>query len=360
MTEEPEPAYCDFCRLPRSDGTVEATVDGETYAVCSVHCRDAMLDADRVFTRYHGHRRFSPGIAAIDAVLPQGCPRNALVLCSCQAGTRAGSFQAELVWRALQRGEPAVLVTFQEPPASVVERFVTLDWNLLPYLENGRLRVVDCFTYRMDDRRDGPQHVSPWNSHLAAAVAPATERVRDPTDVDAVTSKLQNALEGGPGDEAMVETGVAVIDSLTELGSLVQPVQAYEFVKDVRADVCKARFVPVFAFATYAGDADAFPHDLAYGVDGIVDCSLDGDVVEDGLLKRLRVRKLDGVLSYQRFTAYEYTAGRGMVPFDPEAQLADAEGADGGAETEQEEDRESDPDADGGPEPGANGGETGG
>jgi len=322
MTEDPEPAYCDFCRLPRPAETVEATVDGERYHFCSAHCRDAMLGADRVFTRYHGHRRFQPGVAAIDAVLPQGCPRNAFVLCSGQAGTRSGAIQAELVWRALQRGEPAVVVTFQEPPASVVERFVTLDWNVIPYLETGQLRVVDCFSYRMADRSDSPGRVSTWNSHLADAVRPVTERVRDPTDIDAVTSKLASALDGGPGRDAMVETGVVVVDSLTELGSLVQPVQAYDFVKDVRALVCKARFVPVFACATYAGDPETFPHDLAYGADGLIDLKLDGDVVEDGLVKRLRVRKLDGVLSYQRWTAYEFTAGRGMVAFDPQAELA--------------------------------------
>jgi KaiC/GvpD/RAD55 family RecA-like ATPase len=341
MSESPEPTYCDFCRLPTPMGTVSAEVEGETYQFCSKHCRDAMAAADRVFTRYPGYRRFDSGVAAIDGVLPQGCPRNAFLLCSAQAGTRVGALQAELVWRALQRDEPAVLVTFQEPPAAVVERFVTLDWNVLPYLESGQLRVVDCFSYRVADHGRPHGRVSPWNAHLADAVAAATETVRDPTDVEEVTNKLESALDGdgGPaggvsGDhspvEPMVECGIVVIDSLTEFGTLVQPVQAYDFVKDLRADVCKSRFVPVFAGATYGGDADAFPHDLAYVADGIVDCKLDGEIVEDGLVKRLRVRKLDGVLSYQRWIAYEFTAGQGLVPFDPQAEIEKSEAAEGG------------------------------
>ncbi|AGN01676.1 RecA-superfamily ATPase implicated in signal transduction-like protein [Salinarchaeum sp. Harcht-Bsk1] len=351
MSDESAPSYCDFCRLPRPAGTIEAEIGGERYVFCSTHCRDAMASADRVFTRYHGHRRFSPGVEAIDAVLPQGCPRNAFLLCSAQAGTRVGALQAELVWRALQRDEPAVLVTFQEPPSSVVERFVTLDWNVLPYLESGQLRFVDCFSYRMADHGEPHGAVSPWNTHLATAVAPATERVRDPTDADEIANKLETVLDGDggaaaklqrgasaadPGREPMVETGIVVIDSLTEFGSLVQPVQAYDFVKDLRADVCKARFVPVFAGATYGGDAGAFPHDLAYVADGLIDCKLDGEIVADGLVKRMRVRKLDGVLSYQRWIAYEFTAGRGLVPFDPEAQIeragADAEASDAESE----------------------------
>jgi KaiC/GvpD/RAD55 family RecA-like ATPase/YHS domain-containing protein len=334
MSEPAEPSFCDFCRLPTPTGRVSAEVEGETYQFCSKHCRDAMVAADRVFTRYHGHRRFDLGVAAIDGVLPQGCPRNAFLLCSAQAGTRVGALQAELVWRALQRGEPAVFVTFQEPPASVVERFVTLDWNVLPYLESGQLRVVDCFSYRMADHGEPHGRASSWNAHLADAVAPATEIVRDPTDVEEVSNKLESVLDGSEGTdgewsaEPMVESGIVVIDSLTEFGTLVQPVRAYDFVKDLRADVCKSRFVPVFAGATYGGDADAFPHDLAYVADGLVDCKLDGEIVADGLVKRLRVRKIDGVLSYQRWIAYEFTAGQGLVPFDPQAEIEKSEAAE--------------------------------
>ncbi|PSQ28742.1 hypothetical protein BRD03_02065 [Halobacteriales archaeon QS_9_68_17] len=56
----------------------------------------------------------------------------------------------------------------------------------------------------------------------------------------------------------MVDEGV-VVDSLTEFGTLVQPVQTYDFVKDVRADVCKGRFVPILAGATYTGESGTFP-----------------------------------------------------------------------------------------------------
>jgi len=329
MTEEPVSEFCDFCRLPRQAGTVTAAVQGHTYYFCSEHCRDAMAASDRVFTRYHGHRRFEPGLGAIDAALPEGCPRNAFVLVSAQTGTRDASLQAELAWRALQRGEPAVLVTFQEPPASLVERFVALDWNVLPYLERGQLCVVDCFTYRMAEQSFPEDHTSPWNRHLADAVDPATHTVRDPSDVAEVTNKLENAVE----DCGLLETGVVVIDSLTELGALVQPVQAYDFVKDLRANLCKARFVPVFAGATVGSDLDEFPHDLAYVADGVIDLELNGEVVQDGFVKRLRVRKMEGVLSYPRWTAYEFTSGDGQVAFDPRSVAAGAgDGADGGGQ----------------------------
>jgi KaiC/GvpD/RAD55 family RecA-like ATPase/YHS domain-containing protein len=337
MSEDADPPNrCDFCRLPCPETPVEADYDGDTYRFCSASCRDAMADSDRVFTEYRGYRRFRPGVAGLDHRLPQGMLRNSFVLLTGQAGTRSGAVQSELVWRALQRGEPALVVSFQEPPISVVERFLTLDWNVIPYLESGRLEVLDCFTYRLDDHERMHDRMSDWNRYLREVVAPATTSVRDASDVRELENKIDACLER----RDMVDTGVVLIDSLTELGTIVQPVQAYDFVKDVRADVCKGRFVPVFAGATYAGDAETFPHDLEYIADGVVDLDLDGELVADTLLKRVRIRKMNDVLSISEWSAYEYTAGQGMVPFDPEAEM-ETEPADEGTETDADSEAES-------------------
>jgi KaiC/GvpD/RAD55 family RecA-like ATPase len=167
-----------------------------------------------------------------------------------------------------------------------------------------------------------------WNTHLWDVARSATTTVRDPTDMN----QLQNRLDGVLEDLGMHDTGVIVVDSLTELGSLVQPVQAYNFLKDVRADVCKGRFVPIFAGATITGEGDSFPHDLGYAVDGIVELRLTEELVEDALIKQLRVRKMNGVLTYPEWEVYEYTAGKGIVTFDPVAQIESAD--EDGMETE--------------------------
>ncbi|WP_205596770.1 ATPase domain-containing protein [Halostella salina] len=324
MTDGPEGHQrCDFCRLPHAVDPVELEHQGTTYEFCSSACRRAMQESDRVFTEYHGHRRFVPGVAALDDSLPEGLPRNSFVLLAGQAGTRTEALHAELVWRALRRGEPAVVVTFQEPPTSVVETFLTMEWNVLPYLESGQLRILDCFTYRVSDRDRMHDRMSAWNRHLHRLTEPATETVRDPSDMSELANKLDNCLEA----ESMVDTGVVLIDSLTELGTLVQPVQAYDFVKDVRADVCKGRFVPVFAGATFSGENGSFPHDLDYLVDGIVDLELNGGIVEDTLLRRVRIRKMSGVLTISEWTAFEYTSDTGLVPFDPDEEMAGSDPA---------------------------------
>jgi KaiC/GvpD/RAD55 family RecA-like ATPase len=270
------------------------------------------------------------GVSALDSSLPEGIPRNSFVMLTDLAGTRREALQAELVWRALQRGEPVVLMSFLEPPVSVIQDFVSLEWNVLPSIEDGNLHILDCFTYRVDDRERMQDRMSTWNAHLQKVAKQSTTTVRDPSDV----SQLENRLDGVLEKMDMQDQGIVVIDTLTELGSLVQPVQAYNFVKNVRADVCKGRFVPIFASATLTGDGDGFPHDLGYMVDGIVEMRLNEELVEGALVKQIRTRKMGGVLTFPEWQSYEYTAGQGIVTFDPQEQLEQAEAAAEAAEVE--------------------------
>jgi len=308
---------CDYWRLPCPGDPITTEHDGVTYSFCSDACRAAQEESDRVHTQYHGFRRYQTSVAALDAGLPQGVPRNSFVLLTGLPGTRSEAIMAELVWRALQRGEPVVYVTFLEPPVSVIQKFVTLEWNVLPYLESGRLHILDCFTYRLEDRDRMFERMDEWNHHLAAIAEEATTTVRDPSS----TGQLENQLDDCLTAQGMDDEGIVVVDSLTELGSLLQPVQAYNFVKDIRAEVCKGRFIPIFAGATRTGDKIGFPHDLGYMVDGIVELRLNEDIVEDALIKQIRVRKMNGVLTYPEWSAYEYTSGQGIVMFDPLAEL---------------------------------------
>lgn len=311
---------CDFCRQPLVGKGHALEREGEQYRCCTERCRDALAGSDRVFTEYDGHRRMQTGVAGIDDCLPQGLSRNSFVLLAGHTGTREGALRAELAWRTLRRGEPVILTAFTEPPISLVESFLAMDWNVLPAIEDGRVRIVDCFTARVDDRERLYDRLTPWNRHLDRLIGPATAVVRDPGDSHELRNKLDNCLE----DLGMVESGIVAIDSLVEFSSLVQPVQAYGFLKDVRAEVCKGRFVPLIGGAT-GGDEEAFPRDLEYVADGVIDLRLDGGIVEDTLFRRLRVRKMRGVLTVPEWHTYEYTSGLGLVTFDPREEAADGE-----------------------------------
>lgn len=323
----PEAARCDYCRLAIPEEPITAEHEGVTYRFCSEPCRETLLAEDRVFTEYHAARRFDPGVSALRAGLPQGIPRNSFVLVSGQPGTREEALFGELVWRALQRGEPAVVVAFLDTPVSLVQEFVALGWNVLPYLADGRLQILDCFTYRLDAPEEMERSMSDWNRHLHRVAERSTTRVRDPSNPQSVLNGVENCLDDVVDEDD--ERGVVVIDSLTEFGSLVQPVQAYDFVKDLRASVPKARTVPVFAGASRVNEGTDFPHDLGYVADGVIDLALSDQLVEDALMKRIRVRKMSGVRSIRRWATYEFAESRGLVAARPDA--ADGDDADGSA-----------------------------
>lgn len=301
---------CAFCRMAIPESPVEH--GGNQF--CSTACRNRLAETGTPFVAADSHRRIQPGVSGLDASLPNGFPRNAFVLVASEAGTRDRALGAELVWRALKRGEPVVFTSFQEPPSAVVQQFIAMEWNVLPYLESGQLHIVDCFTYRLDGQgRDRLfDRMGEWNRYLSTVAQAATTTVRDPTDIREIENKLDNALEG----REMVDDGLVVIDSLTEMGTLTQPVQAYDFVKDVRADVCKGRFVPIFAGAAFGGGGgrgDSFPHDLTYVMDGLVELKLDEEPSGDRLVKQVRIRKLNGAAVDPEWHGYDFEPGTGMV-----------------------------------------------
>jgi KaiC/GvpD/RAD55 family RecA-like ATPase/YHS domain-containing protein len=326
----PEDRKCDYCRLSIPEEPVTTEHEGVTYRFCSEPCRETLLEEDRVFTEYHGSRRFDPGVSALRAGLPQGLPRNSFVLVSGQPGTRAEALYGEVVWRALERGEPAVVVAFLDTPVSVVQEFVALGWNVLPYLASGQLRILDCFSYRLDDPDDMAESMGDWNRHLHRVAEGATTAVRDPSNPQAVLNAVERCIDSVADEDA--EEGIVVIDSLTEFGSLVQPVQGYDFVKDLRAAVSKARSVPVFAGASRIDSGDDFPHDLGYVADGVVDLALSDELVEDTLMKRIRVRKMAGVRSIRRWATYEFAEGQGLVAATTSSDGDDESGEDGDEE----------------------------
>jgi KaiC/GvpD/RAD55 family RecA-like ATPase len=310
--DRPAAPLCDFCGLPCPPTPVTDEVRGDVYEFCSESCRDALRAGDGGNAAFHGLERFDPSVPLLSSQLPDGMPRNSFVLLADHVGTRGDALLVELAWQLLQRGGSAVFVTYQEPPSSLVEQFLALRWNVFPYLESGQLRIVDCFTYRLDDAERMVDRMNRWTRHIHRATTPATAAVRDPTDLRSVCNKLDDALLAADARDR----GLVAFDSLTELGTLVQPTLAYDFVKDLRADVCKGRFVPVFARAPYRGDTEEFPHDLSYVMDGLVEMRTE-ERRAAGPINQVRVRKMRGVPTTPRWTPYEYLGDQGLVSSRP-------------------------------------------
>ncbi|MFC4248920.1 ATPase domain-containing protein [Natribaculum luteum] len=298
-------AYCGYS-IPEEPHRSEA---GREF--CSRSCLEA-FDEEESIPAEDAYERFETGVEPLDSLVPTGLPADAFLLLSGEEGTRRSELLTELVWRALERGEPAVVVAYVDPPTAVLERFFRQGWNVLPYLEDDRLRIVDCFTHRLEDRDEFVTTLNEWNRFLADAGDDAVIDVERPGDVRAVANALQRGLD----DLEMTETGLVVLDSLDELDALVQDQLVHNFVKDVRASVCKARYVPIIAAATPADDDGRLVGDEPV-YDGVVDLRLTDRLVPESRLKQLGIRKLVGTAYDPQWTAYEHAPGRGLLSFDP-------------------------------------------
>ncbi|AEH38407.1 RAD55 family ATPase [Halopiger xanaduensis] len=302
------PFRCDHCHYP-IPGEAERADDGDGH-FCSTACKEAAED-DSTMPEPDAYKRVVTGIEPLDSLLPNGIPADAFVLLSGDEGTRRSELLTELVWRALERGEPAVVVSYANPPTATLERFFQNGWNVLPALEDDRLTVIDCFTHRLEDRDRFLETQTEWTNFVGEAAADALVEVEDPSDLAAVASRLQDVLD----DREMSETGIVTIDSLDELDSLLREESVHNFVKDVRATVCKGRFVPIVAGATTAG-TDPYP-EAEYVFDGIVDLRLTDEMTPNARLKQLGVRKLIGAQFLPQWVTYEYEPVRGLFAFGP-------------------------------------------
>lgn len=304
------PLECDFCHYP-IPGDSEESDEGR---YCSTACHEAAADGDATMPDPDAYKRVVTGIEPLDSLVPNGIPADSFLLLSGDEGTRRAELGTELVWRALERGEPAVVLSFANPPTATLERFYQNGWNVLPALENGRLRVIDCFTHRLDDREDFLEKRNEWSTFLGEAADDAIVEVRDPSDRREVANSLHRALDA----LEMTETGLVTIDSLDELEALLQEQLVHDFVKDIRATVCKARFVPIVAGATTAGQ-DGYPED-EYVFDGIIDLRLTDELTPEARLKQLAVRKLIGAQFLPQWVTYEHEPARGLFAFGPNTE----------------------------------------
>lgn len=300
---------CDFCGYGLTGPPVRSGSDAR-YGFCSAGCRDAFDAGETPFAGRLSYKRRSTGVSVLDALLPWGMPANSFVLLSGAPGIRHRELQTEVVWRTLNRDEPAVVVSVVDPPIAVVEEFLDLGWNVLPHVDSERLQIVDCFTTRLRADHQSPVRQTEWNEHLRARIEPVVRGVDDATDLRAVENRLFEAMDAVDA----TGSGVVVIDSLNELEAQAQEVATRQFLQEIRAEVCKRLFVPIFASVTAAAD-ESYSLAHAYLFDGIVDMRRNERRIADVRLRQLSIRKMDGVGYLPHWVAYD-DFGDGFVPFD--------------------------------------------
>ena len=313
-----ERSTCVFCGYEVSSAPIWSSSGA---LCCSERCRDAYEAGNEPFTIRENFKQFSTGISALDSLLPEGIPANSFVLLTGENGIRHRGLQTELLWRTLVSGEPAIIITFVDPPIAIVEHFLTFGWNVLPYLESGDLQIIDCFTSRLREEHQTPEHQAAWNEFLGGFLEKPVEVVRDPGNLKAVEDTLHDHLEAAD----MTGTGIAVIDSLNEVKIQGRELETEMFIKEIRGDVCSRKFVPLFASVT-STENDQPTRDYTYLFDGIVEMRRTESHIDSIRLKQLGIKKMDGVLYRPQWVNYVIDGPGGFRTFDPRSELTSVYG----------------------------------
>ncbi len=245
-----------------------------------------------------GIERTHTGVEVLDLAVPDGMPRNSMVILHGQGGTGKSVFLATLAYNRLQAGEPVLFVTLDDDPQSLVQLFLSFGWRLEEYVAKNCFRVIDCFTYRVKSRGSQPDYVY---------------RVVNPMEANDLIEALTSAMN----DMGMNDRGAVFIDSLNELLSISEITTALETVKMIRAIASKTRDVPVFAtLHTGIESLQEILFTLEYTVDGIIEFRYDPNLYQLGMpVKQLQVRKLRGTQHSSASIPYSVTS-EGIRPVD--------------------------------------------
>src|SRR5450432_2784261 len=87
-------------------------------------------------------RRITSGIAGLDAMLQGGFVPESTILVRGAPGTGKTTLAFHFLLEGAKRGEPGLLISFEEFPKSLYHDAASLGWNLMDYESNGLLQMM--------------------------------------------------------------------------------------------------------------------------------------------------------------------------------------------------------------------------
>ena len=195
-----------------------------------------------------------------------------------EGGTGKSVFVLQLMYERLKRGEPCIFMCFDDAPLAIEQNAMGFGWDLRKYADEGLLRFIDCFSFRMKpDKTKIPKYIT---------------YIENPRDLHQLTQILIATMD----KMGMNCKGAVFIDSLTELLSITESAIALETIKTWRAEAAKERLVTLFGtFHFGIKPFDDLEQILEYVVDGIIDLRYDPTLMQQGIVvKQFRIRKMKG------------------------------------------------------------------
>lgn len=118
-------------------------------------------------------KRVSTGILGLDPLIEGGLPEGKSYLITGDSGTGKSIFCMQFILKGLIEGEKAVYVAVDERPADILEEAASLGWDLLKYIEQKNLLILDAsplFSARMGAGKEKELDIQKTVGDLASYV----------------------------------------------------------------------------------------------------------------------------------------------------------------------------------------------
>ncbi len=200
------------------------------------------------------------------------------------AGAGATTLGLQLLYRDLVAGKACGLLSYDSFPSEVKRKMRDMGWDITPYLERGRMKILDCYS-------------------ALAGVEGAP--IKDPTDFTEVSIQLTAMIEKAQNGPTTI-----LLDSVTPFFNSAPAKDCINFLQVLAAKVKNAGGTFIFTAAK-----GSIPEDAVSKIESLAD-----GVIELSLVKRaknlarfLMVKKIAGRQISSQETEFEIATGKGIL-----------------------------------------------
>ena len=221
-------------------------------------------------------------------ILPQGVPRNSLIILAGEGGSGKSVILTYIIKEFITKNEPVIYVAIDDDPETSLNQFNAFGIDIDKFCKEKRLIIVDGFSYLVKGKK--------------SLYCVEEEVVSD--NIDTIISVLSKII-----DRYQIENkGIIVMDSINEPMMQLDPTRFLMFIKSLRANFAKSR--KIFTIVTLHTSTESFKEYLLtieHLVDGILETGSIPDEMAQQLplfIRQMRVRKLKGAVSLPGWVLY--------------------------------------------------------
>ena len=216
----------------------------------------------------------------IDGLISGEMPEGYFLMLTGPPAIGKGIFVAQYMYQGLLQDESAVYIVTDSPPSEVRRIMQRLSWNTGGYEEKGKLRFIDCYSWRSGGPFEEKYYIS------------------DPTNLTDVMIVIDRTLRG-------IEPPVRmVLDSFSSIAGTSSTSTAIRFLQSLDGKIKKNEYTGIYTVEEGMHDGITVAT-LRAQSDGIFEMKIEEK--EDGLHKYFRIFSVRGLVCSTRWIPWDIT-----------------------------------------------------